>query len=148
MFVMESRFEREGQQIGDYRLLRELGKGGFGDVYLGEHIRDHTQAAVKVLRAQLTRSKELKEFINEARTMRLKHPHIVSLLDFGIGDDDIPFLVMDYAPYGSLRDRHPKGSQLPLSTIIPYVTAIASALQYAHDHHLIHRDVKPENMLI
>jgi serine/threonine protein kinase len=148
IFLMENRFEREGQHIGDYHLLRGLGKGGFGDVYLGEHIPDHTQAAVKILRTQLTHSGELKEFINEARTFRLKHPHIVSLLDFGIADDDAPFLVMDYAPYGSLRDRHPKGSQLPLSTIVPYVTAIASALQYAHNHHLIHRDVKPENMLI
>src|SRR5690349_19591533 len=70
------------------------------------------------------------------------------LLDFGIGSDDVPFLVMEYAPYGSLRDRYPKGSRLPLSTIVSYVTPIASALQHAHDQHLIHRDVKPENMLV
>src|SRR6266853_1558061 len=92
----KNRFEREGQQVGDYRLLRGLGKGGFGDVYLGEHIREHTPVAVKILRSRLTRSEELKEFINEARTIRLKHPHIMPLLDFGIGSDDVPFLVMEY----------------------------------------------------
>jgi WD40 repeat protein len=145
---MADRIDRIGQQFGEYRLLRWLGGGGFGDVYLGQQVRDYTLAAVKVLQARLTDSKELKEFINEARTFRLKHPHIVPLLDFGIGADDIPFLVMMYAPNGTLRDRHPKGSRLPLSTVLAYVTPIAAALQYAHDLHLVHRDVKPENMLV
>ncbi len=145
---MANRFERAGQVMGDYRLLRGLGKGGFGDVYLAEHVRDHSQAAVKVLQARLTRSEDLKEFINEARTMRLKHAHIVSLLDFGVGDDDVPFLVMECAPYGSLRDRHARGSRLSLATVVSYVTPVAAALQYAHDQHIIHRDVKPENLLV
>src|SRR5690242_14015684 len=138
----------EGQQFGDYRLLRWLGGGGFGNVYLGEYIQDSTQVAVKILQAKLAQSHELKEFINEARTIRLLHPHIVRLLDFGIGMNDIPFLVMEYAPNGTLRHRHPRNTQVPLATVLTYVSAIASALQYAHDHHLIHRDVKPENMLI
>jgi serine/threonine protein kinase/Tol biopolymer transport system component len=155
--LMAEHVDRVGQQVGDYRLLRWLGGGGFGDVYLGEHLREHTQVAVKVLQTRLTRQEDLKEFINqedlkefinEARTIRLKHPHIVSLLDFGIASDNTPFLVMEYAPHGSLRDRYPKGSRLPLSMIISYVRQLASALQYAHSHHLIHRDVKPENMLM
>src|ERR1700682_2594802 len=108
--LMENRFDRVNQQVGEYRLLRGLGKGNFGDVYLAEHIHGHMQVAVKVLRMRLSRSQELKEFINEARTVRLKHSHIVPLLDFGVGSDDVPFLVMEYAPHGSLRDRHPKGS--------------------------------------
>jgi serine/threonine protein kinase len=58
------------------------------------------------------------------------------------------FLVMDYAPHGSLRDRHPKGSTVPLPTVVSYVTQVADALQHAHDAKLIHRDVKPENMLL
>ena len=72
---MSNYAERVGQELGDYRLLRRLG-GGFGDIYLGEHRYEHTQVAVKVLQARLTRSEDLKEFINEARTMRLNHPHI------------------------------------------------------------------------
>ncbi len=145
---MTERTDHVGQQFGEYRLQRWLGGGGFGNVYLGEHVRDGTLAAVKVLQARLLQSQELKEFINEARTIRLVHPHIIRLLDFGIGANDIPFLVMEYAPNGTLRRRHPRYKRVPLATVSGYVTAVASALQYAHDSHLIHRDVKPENMLI
>jgi len=140
--------DRVGQQVGDYCLLRSLGGGGFGQVYMAEHVRNHSLAAVKILQARLTRSEELKAFINEARTFRLKHPHIVPLLDFGVTDNDVPYLVMEYAPRGTLRQRHPAGSQVPLPTVVSYVNQVASALQYAHDLYLIHRDVKPENMLV
>src|SRR6266571_4462681 len=138
--------DRIGQRFGDYRLTRLLGQGGFGDVYMGEHVYNHTSAAVKVLKTQLTPDK-LKDFINEVRTIRLRHPNIVPILDFGIGEEDLPFLVMEYAPNGTLLYRHPRGTRLPPATIITYVEQLASALQYAHDQRLIHRDVKPENML-
>ncbi len=140
--------DRMGQRFGEYRLTRFLGQGSFGEVYLGEQVHERTWAAIKVLQARLT-SEDLKEFINEASaTFRLRHPHIVQLLDFGINVDDILFLVMDYAPHGTLRQRHPKGSRLPLHAIVAYVKQIASALQYAHDRRVIHRDVKPENILL
>ena len=87
---MSNHADRVGQELGDYRLIRRLGGGGFGDVYLGEHRYEHTQVAVKVLQARLTRSADLKEFINEARTIRLNHPHILPLLDFGVGSDETP----------------------------------------------------------
>ncbi len=136
------------RQFGQYRLNRFLGQGSFGEVYLGEHISNHTLAAVKLLQARLT-AEDLKEFINEASTMfRLQHPHIVQLLDFGIGPENTPFLVMAYASGGTLRQRYPKGTRLPLQSIIAYVGPLASALQYAHDQRLIHRDVKPENILL
>jgi serine/threonine protein kinase len=79
--------------------------------------------------------------------VRLVHPHIVRVLDFGI-EDKTPFLVMDYAPHGTLRQLHPKGKSVPLATIISYNKQVADALQYAHDARVIHRDVKPENMLL
>src|SRR2546425_2217436 len=140
--------ERVGQQFGQYRLTRFLGRGSFGEVYLGEHVYKHSLAAVKLLQARLT-PEDLKEFINEASaTFRLQHPHIVRLLDFGIGPANTPFLVMAYAPNGTLRQRHPKGTRLPLQSIIAYVSPIASALQHAHDQRLVHRDVKPENILL
>ncbi|HLZ57336.1 MAG TPA: PQQ-binding-like beta-propeller repeat protein [Ktedonosporobacter sp.] len=140
--------DRVSQQLGEYRLLRKLGGGGFGEVYLAEQVHDHSQVAVKVLHIRLTRSQDLKGFINEARAMRLRHPHIVPLLDFGMSKEDIPYLVMEYATGGTLRDRFPKGSRLAFTTVRSSVAQIASALQYAHDHHVIHRDVKPENMLV
>lgn len=144
--------DRVGQCFSDYRLIRFLGQGTFGEVYLGEHVRDTTQVAIKVLKTHLQDDKEsvkkLKEFVNEASTFNLKHPHIVPLLAFGIGKDETPFLVFKYASHGSLRNRHPKGSRVPLPTIVSYVRQVASALQYAHDKRLIHRDVKPENILL
>jgi WD40 repeat protein len=136
-----------GQQLGNYRLLRLLGQGGFADVYLGEHLYLQTLAAIKILHTHLA-SDDSERFVNEARTIaRLTHPYIVRVLDFGI-EDHLPFLVMEYAPYGTLRQRYPKGSRLPLVEIMPYAVHVANALQYAHSNKLIHRDVKPENMLV
>lgn len=139
--------DRTGNQLGNYRLIRLLGKGGFADVYLGEHIYLQTQAAIKILHTRLT-PENRNDFLSEAKTIaRLAHPHIVRVLDFGV-DNDTPFLVMEYAPNGTLRQRHPQGTRLSLPTLVFYVKQIASALQYAHEQRLIHRDVKPENMLL
>ena len=144
---MADRGGREGQQLGNYRLIRLLGQGGFAEVYLGEHIYLDTPAAIKVLHTQLA-SDEVESFRAEARTIaRLVHPHIVRVLDYGV-EGKTPFLVMDYAPNGTLRKRYPKGVPLPLSSIVSYVTQLADALQYAHEQKVIHRDVKPENMLL
>jgi eukaryotic-like serine/threonine-protein kinase len=136
-----------GQQLGNYHLTRLLGEGGFAEVYLGEHMYLGTQAAIKVLSTRLT-NEDVADFRAEARSIaRLKHPHIVRVLDFGV-ESGTPFLVMDYAPHGTLRSLHPKGSQLPLTTIVAYVKQIADGLHYAHEQKLIHRDIKPENMLL
>lgn len=145
--MSEQSGSRVGQQFGNYSLVRFLGKGGFAEVYLGQHVFLHTQAAIKVLRTQLTHD-EQEDFLHEARTIaHLAHPNIIRVLDFGM-QGDTPFLVMDYAANGSLRDHQPRGTPLPPETIISYVKQIAAALQYAHDTKLIHRDVKPENMLL
>jgi len=138
-----------GQQLGNYRLNRLLGQGGFANVYQGEHVYLKTQAAIKVVHARLA-SSEQDNFLNEARTIAaLDHQHIVRVLEFGVeAQDDIPFLVMTYAPHGTLRERHPKGSRLSLASILPYVRQAAAALQYAHEQKVIHRDIKPENMLL
>src|SRR3984893_17738955 len=142
-----SMVDRAGQQMGNYQLTRLLGEGGFAEVYLGEHIHLGTQAAIKVLRTQLM-SDDVDGFRNEARTVaRLIHPNIVRVLEFGI-EGKTPYLVMDYAPNGTLRQRHPRGTKLPLNTIVSYIRQIAEALQYAHEEKLIHRDIKPENMLL
>ncbi|HET8854160.1 MAG TPA: serine/threonine-protein kinase, partial [Ktedonobacteraceae bacterium] len=139
--------DRLGQQLGNYRLVTLLGEGGYAQVYLGQHVRLDLQAAIKVLRTYLT-SSEAEHFQHEAQTIaRLAHPSIVRVFDFDV-QDGVPFLVMDYAPNGSLRRRHPKGSTLPLPQIVSYVKQVAAALQYAHEQKFIHRDVKPENMLL
>jgi outer membrane protein assembly factor BamB/serine/threonine protein kinase len=139
--------DRVGQQLGNYRLIRLLGKGGFAEVYLGEHVYLETQAAIKVLLTQLA-FQDMEPFRLEAkRVAHLEHPHIVRVLEFGV-DGSTPYLVMSYAPNGTLRERHLKGVALPLPTILAYVKQAAEALQYAHDEHFVHRDVKPENLLV
>ena len=122
-----------GQQFGEYLLTYFLGSGSFGDVYLGKQVGDESIVAVKVLQARLVSQRDVKSFINEARSIRLLHPNIVRVLDFGIRDDDIPYIVMEYAPNGTLRQRHLKGTRLDIITIALYTTQIAKALQYAHD---------------
>ncbi len=136
-----------GQRLGNYRLIRLLGRGGFAQVYLGEHLRLGTQAAIKVLALHLA-DEDVERFLTEARTIaRLEHPHIVRILDFDV-EQEMPFLVMGYAPGGTLRQRHPKGTRLPLDLILSYVKQIADGLQYAHDVRVMHRDIKPENLLL
>lgn len=136
---------RIGQQFGNYQLIQFLGKGSFAEVYLGGHIHLGTLAAIKVLRVQ---SMDVNAFRTEARIIaHLIHPNIVRVLEFGM-EDEVPFLVMDFAPYGTLRQRHPKGERIPLPTVVSYVKQVADALQYAHDERLVHRDVKPGNMLV
>ena len=138
---------REGQQLGDYRLVAQLGQGSYAQVYLGQHVRLPLQAAIKVLHTHLTGS-EAERFQHEAETIaRLAHSSIVRVLDYDV-QEGVAFLVMDYAPGGSLRRRYPKGSQVPLSQFIAAVKQVAAALQHAHEHKVIHRDVKPENLLL
>jgi serine/threonine protein kinase len=142
--------DHQGQQFDNYRIIHQLGAGSFGTVYLAEHIyrRDQDPVAIKVL-SQLSQDSQdgLRSFLAEARTTRLKHPNIIEVLDFGVARN-IPFIVMEYAPNGTLRKRHPKGTRVSLPTIVYYVKQIASALQYAHDERLVHCDIKPENLLI
>ena len=139
--------DQVGQQFGSYQLIRLLGEGGFAQVYLGQHIYLGTQAAIKLLSMQLTDDNR-EGFLIEARTLaRLIHPNIVRVLDFGV-KERIPFLVLDYAPNGTLRQRHPYGTRVPLPIVVSYVRQVAEALQYAHGEKLVHRDVKPENMLL
>lgn len=136
-----------GQQLGNYRVVRLVGRGGFAEVYLGEHIHLNSFAALKVLHTVLT-DEQQESFVQEAqRLVQLRHPHIVRLLDFAV-QAGTPFLVMDYAPGGTLRELHPTGSRLPLDLVVSYVQQVASALHYAHSQRLIHRDIKPENMLV
>jgi serine/threonine protein kinase len=144
---MEHSQDQSGKQVGDYRLLRRLGGGGFGEVYLAEDLREHRQVALKMLKTPLTSRDNLKAFLNEVRSFRLKHPFIVPLLDIGMSEQDLPFLVMEYVDGGTLRQRYPKGTHVPLDVVVRMTAQVASALQYAHDRHLMHRDVKPENML-
>ncbi|HEV2579930.1 MAG TPA: serine/threonine-protein kinase, partial [Ktedonobacteraceae bacterium] len=139
--------DRVGQLLGNYRLNSLIGQGGSGEVYLAEHIHLNTLVSIKILSMQLA-SDETEGFKKEAQIIaHLVHPNIIRVLDYDI-DNNLPYLVMDYAPNGNLRSRHPFGTRLPADIIVSYVKQMASALQFAHEQDVVHRDVKPENMLI
>src|SRR5712692_8670924 len=97
-----------GQQLGQYRLIDQLGTGGFAVVYLGEHVHLKTLAAIKVLHQVQLSSDEEKKFRKEARTIaELRHQNIVRILDYGIQEStSTPYLVLEYAPK-TLRQRYP-----------------------------------------
>src|SRR5436305_9394149 len=136
-----------GQQLGNYRLLRLLGQGAFAAVYLGKHQYLERFAAIKVLHVRIEPARQ-ESFRHEARTIaQLDHPHIISVHDFGL-EDQMPYLVVEYMPNGTLRSQHPKGRQLSFEQIVIYVKQIALALDYAHQRRVIHRDIKPENILL
>lgn len=135
-----------GRLFGNYELTRLLGEGSFARVYLGEHIYLNTPAAIKILNAQTEDGLEV--FRVEARTIaRLVHPNIVRVLEFGV-EDQVPFLVLDYATAGTMRQRYPRETLLAVPTVVSYTKQVAEALQYAHDERIVHRDVKPENLLL
>ena len=137
-----------GQTVGNYRLTRLLGQGGFANIYLGEHMYLNTKVAVKVLNTWLAEEPEIKRFHTEAQmSANLRHKHIVRVLDFGL-EEHLPFMVLEYAPNGTLRQYFPSDEPLSLETILPFVMQTASALQYIHSQGLIHCDIKPDNLLL
>jgi eukaryotic-like serine/threonine-protein kinase len=150
----------EGQQIGRYRLLRLLGQGTIGEVYLAKDARIEQQVAIKVLRPEATRyeyghDEAIRLFQREAMTIaQLDHPNILPLYEYGetvLNGLPLVYLVMPLRLEGSLLTwLEQRGNSAPLS---PHETAhfiqqAASALQHAHDHQIIHQDVKPNNLLI
>ncbi len=140
-----------GKQIGNYRVVSEIGSGSFGVVYRAEHIfLPNRVGAIKLLHATHLDSWEDREsFLLEARLLEmLKHPHILPILDVGI-HEGFPYLVTEYAPQGSLRDRLQRIYPwlLPTEESIQILSQIGEALHHAHEQNIIHRDLKPANIL-
>jgi len=104
--------------------------------------------AVKLLYARTT-GREVQHFLTQSAMLNaLDHPHIIRIYDFGLTDNDIPYLAMSYAPHGTMRQNYPHGTRLPLARVVSYIKQAADALQYVHEHQLVHRDVKPQNVLL
>lgn len=136
-----------GRRLGQYYLSRLLGQGGFADVYEAYDCYLRRRVAIKVLHTRLTQDNK-RAFLKEARTLaRLNHPHIVKVIEFNV-HGNTPYLVMNLASNGTLRQRHPLGEQLSLDTIMEYLWQISDALTYIHKSGLVHRDIKPENLLL
>lgn len=142
-----------GSYFGNYQVISEIAYGAFGCVYKAQHLYLPRMAAVKLLHeARLQSALERKRFLREAQFLEvLKHRHILPIYEFGISSqlDQLPYLVTEYAPNGSLRDllnAHPQ-RRLPVSEAISILSQVGKALQYAHQHEIIHQDLKPQNIL-
>ncbi len=133
---------------GRYRIESELGEGGMATVYLAEDIKHERKVALKVLKPELAAVVGAERFLAEIKTTaNLQHPHILPLFDSGEADSFL-FYVMPYVEGETLRDRLERDKQLPVDEALGIATAVANALQTAHDAGVIHRDIKPANILL
>jgi serine/threonine-protein kinase len=131
-----------------YRIERELGSGGMATVYLAQDLKHERQVAVKVLRPELANVVGADRFLNEIKvTAGLQHPHILALHDSGDADSFL-YYVMPYVEGESLRDRLSRESVLAVTEAIEILREIADGLAYAHERGIVHRDIKPDNVLI
>jgi serine/threonine protein kinase len=131
-----------------YRIEREVGQGGMATVYLAHDLRHDRRVALKVLRPELAAILGGDRFLKEIKTTaNLQHPHILSLFDSG-EVDGVVYYVMPYIEGESLRARLVREKQLPVDDAVRIGREVADALSYAHRHGIIHRDVKPENILL
>ena len=140
----------KGYLLGDrYRIIDTLGEGGMANVYLAEDIILQRKVAVKILRLDLQKEPQtLARFQREAlATSELSHPNIVMVLDVGT-DHGLPYMVMEYVDGPDLKDYIIANSPLNLGNIIKIMDQILSAMSLAHKHNVIHRDLKPQNILM
>jgi len=133
---------------GRYRLTRELGRGGMATVYLAQDLKLGRPVAIKVLRREIAAALGAERFLREIEiAARLSHPHILPLHDSGEANG-LLYYVMPFVEGESLRDRLVREPQVPLAEALRVTLAVADALTYAHSHGVVHRDVKPENILL
>jgi serine/threonine-protein kinase len=140
-----------GYEFDKYRIIKRIGKGGFGVVYLAEHVKIHKQFAVKVLRKQfLTDEQLVNRFLLEANVVgKIDHENIVQIMDYGDNDTIGYYYVMEYLEGRTLTEvmkDYPRG--MPIERVLPILRHICSALDQAHHHNVVHRDLKPSNILL
>ncbi|MGB0135207.1 serine/threonine-protein kinase, partial [Dokdonella sp.] len=136
--------------LGPYRLLRSIGEGGMGEVWLAERTDGayEQQVAIKLLKRGMDTHAILRRFLQERRILaRLHHPRIVRLLDGGMSADGRPFYVMDFVD-GKPITRHVVENALDLRSRVVLLAEVADAVAYAHTQLVIHRDLKPSNVLV
>ncbi len=139
------------KRIGPYQILKKLGSGGMGEVWLAEDTRLERQVALKFLPLQATQSEEEKaRLVQEAKAAaRLNHPNIAQVYEIG-NDAGIPYIVMEYVAGGSLRDRleSARGRPLSLDDVLSWIKQAAEGLGEAHRQGITHRDIKPDNLML
>ncbi len=150
---MSDTFQRLRSALADrYVLDREIGAGGMATVYLAQDLRHRRPVALKVIRPELGGPQGVERFLREIElAARLQHPHILPVFDSGVvggGAAAMPYFVMPFVEGETLRQRLEREGRLPPEDAVAIAGEIADALAYAHGHNVIHRDVKPENILL
>ena len=140
---------RIGEALADrYRIVRELGSGATATVYLAHDDKPDRQVAIKVLRPDLTATLAGERFLREvAIAAQLQHPHILPLLDSGEAAGSVYF-VMPFAEGETLRTRLARAGRLSVAETVRIMVDVADALVYAHGRGVIHRDIKPDNIML
>ncbi len=139
-----------GQRLGPYRVEREIGHGGMGTVYLAQRDDDQfkMQVAIKLVRGGIASDHAKRRFREERQILaNLQHPNIARLLDGGETEDGVPFLVMEYVE-GEPIDLYCKRHELTLRQRLDLFLTVCAAVQFAHAHLVVHRDLKPGNILV
>jgi tetratricopeptide (TPR) repeat protein len=142
--------ELEGRRVGPYRIVQRIGSGGMGTVYLAVRADDtfDKQVAVKVIKRGMDTDDALRRFQDERQTLaRLDHPNIARLIDGGSTGDGRPFLVMEYVE-GLAIDEFCEGERVPIRDRVRLFRTVCQAVQHAHQNLVIHRDLKPDNILV
>ena len=141
--------ERLAAALADrYRIIREVGAGGMATVYLAEDLKHHREVALKVLRPELAATMGPERFFREIQVAaRLQHPHILPLHDSGEAGGFL-FFVMPFVPGESLRDRLGRIGELPVQDAVRILVQVADALSYSHSQGVVHRDIKPDNVML
>jgi serine/threonine-protein kinase len=145
-----SRTKLIGERVNNYRIISLLGEGGMGAVYLAEHPFMGRKAAIKVLRREFAEDAALVErFMNEARAANaIRHPNIIDIIDVGLLESGIPYLMMEYLEGENLGKRLEGQRQLPIADALDVALQTASALHAAHEKGIVHRDLKPDNLYL
>ncbi len=139
-----------GRKIGNYQIVRQLGEGGMGTVYLAEHPGIGKKVAVKMLHPQFCADPEVvSRFFHEARAVNeIGHPNIVDISDFGETPDGVVYFVMELLDGATLRDHLKDAGAMPIERAVEIVRQVADALGAAHEAGIIHRDLKPDNVFL
>ena len=139
-----------GHLFGNYRIVRLLGEGGFGEVYLAENPLIERRAAVKVLHTALAQDAELvRRFLNEARAASaIRHRNIIEVFDAGVTPEGAPYILMEFLEGVSLQTRLADRGRLALAQALEVARQAGSALAAAHAAGIVHRDLKPENLFL
>src|SRR5687768_8918427 len=146
--MSELRDQVQANLGGAYTVERELGGGGMSRVFVAHDQTRGRRVVLKVLPPDLAAGVSLERFQREIRlAAQLQHPHIVPVLDTGSADG-LPYYVMPFIEGESLRERLRRQPQLPVGEALRIACEVASALEYAHGRDIVHRDVKPENILL